>query len=247
MGDFSLSGGVEVTGFISPTDTSDTYPVTDTLYGIDGLRNVDNLTQLNAIPNDRRRSGMLVGVSGGTEYYKLNSSPWSGMVSDWSVFTLGGDFTGNTSGNCITDLYITNLYGCSPITVNNSLQSVTSSATGTTSFAFGYNTIASGNGSHAEGEGTVASGSKGAHAEGGLTIASGSGSHAEGIGSIASNDSAHAEGFGTIASGNNSHAEGSGTISSGDTCHAEGIDTIAVLTLKVEVHSQVENPITQKG
>ena len=90
MGDFSLSGGVEVTGFISPTDTTDTFPVIDTLYGIDGLRNVDNLTQLNAIPNQRRRSGMLVGVSGGTEYYKLGSSPWSGTSVDWSIFTAGG-------------------------------------------------------------------------------------------------------------------------------------------------------------
>lgn len=30
-------------------------------------------------------------------------------------------FTGNTSGDCITDLYVTNLYGCSPINVNDSL------------------------------------------------------------------------------------------------------------------------------
>jgi len=30
-------------------------------------------------------------------------------------------FTGNTSGDCITDLYVTNLYGCSPITVNDDL------------------------------------------------------------------------------------------------------------------------------
>lgn len=91
MGDFSLSGGVEVTGFISPTDTTDTYPVIDTLYGIDGLRNVDNLTQLNSIPNERRRPGMLVGVSGGTQYYKLNPSPWSGTTDDWTIFTAGGE------------------------------------------------------------------------------------------------------------------------------------------------------------
>ena len=116
MGDFSFSGGVEVTGFISPTDTTDTYPVIDTLYGIDGLRNVNNLTQLNAIPNERRRSGMLVGVSGGTQYYKLNSSPWSGTTDDWSIFTTdGGTFTGNTSGDCITDFYVSNVYGCSPV------------------------------------------------------------------------------------------------------------------------------------
>jgi hypothetical protein len=32
-----------------------------------------------------------------------------------------GIFTGNTSGNCITDLYVSNLYGCSPITVWDNL------------------------------------------------------------------------------------------------------------------------------
>jgi hypothetical protein len=118
MGDFSLSGGVEIIGFISPTDTTDTYPVIDTLYGIDGLRNVNNLTQLNAIPNERRRSGMLVGVSGGTQYYKLNSSPWSGTTDDWSIFnTGGGTFTGNTSASCISELWVSTISGCSPITI----------------------------------------------------------------------------------------------------------------------------------
>jgi hypothetical protein len=32
----------------------------------------------------------------------------------------GGAFTGNTSGSCITDLYITNLYGCSPLHIEPS-------------------------------------------------------------------------------------------------------------------------------
>jgi hypothetical protein len=30
-------------------------------------------------------------------------------------------FTGNTSGNCITDLYVSNLYGCSPIIIHDNL------------------------------------------------------------------------------------------------------------------------------
>ena len=207
MGDFSLSGGVEVTGFISPTDTTDTYAVIDTLYGIDGLRNVNNLTQLNAIPNERRRSGMLVGVSGGTQYYKLNSSPWSGTTDDWSIFnTGGGTFTGNTSGDCIVDLYITNLYGCSPITVHDNIQSTTSSATGATSFAFGKNTKAFGTYSHAEGYNTTASGIN-SHAEGYKTIASGNHSHAEGYYTTATGLHSHAEGNRTTASGKYSHAE----------------------------------------
>ena len=99
MGSFSLSGGVEVFGFISPSDTTDTYPVIDPLYGIDGLRNVDLLSDLNSIPTLRRRAGMVVGVSGGTTYYKLNSPPWTNTLSDWSIFNSGGGsgtFTGGT-------------------------------------------------------------------------------------------------------------------------------------------------------
>lgn len=53
--------------------------------------------------------------------------------------TGGGTFTGNTSGDCITDLYLTNLYGCSPITVHDTITyngSIIDSAT-TNSFIFG--------------------------------------------------------------------------------------------------------------
>ncbi len=95
MGSFSLSGGVEVFGFISPSNTSDQYPVIDPLYGIDGLRNVNLLSDLDSIPLLRRRAGMIVGVSGGTTYYKLNSPPWNSTISDWSLFNSGG-FTGGT-------------------------------------------------------------------------------------------------------------------------------------------------------
>ena len=49
MSSFSLSGGVQVFGFISPSDTTDQYPVIDPLYGIDGFRNVDTLSDLNNI------------------------------------------------------------------------------------------------------------------------------------------------------------------------------------------------------
>lgn len=109
---FSLSGGVEVFGFISPSDPIDTYPVIDPLYGIDGFRNVDTLTDLNNIPTPRRRAGMVVGVSGGTQYYKLNPEPWDGTINDWSIFNSGGgSFTGGT-GSCITDLYVENLLSC---------------------------------------------------------------------------------------------------------------------------------------
>jgi hypothetical protein len=39
---------------------------------------------------------MVVGVSGGTTYYKLNSSPWNYTISDWSLFNTGG---GSSSGD----------------------------------------------------------------------------------------------------------------------------------------------------
>jgi hypothetical protein len=125
MGSFSLSGGVEVIGFISPTDPLDEYPVIDPLYGIDGFRNVDLITDLDNIPDLRRRAGMVVGVSGGTKYYKLKQEPWVGDITDWDDFTTSSTFTGG-SGNCITELYVDNIYDCvSGITLHGDIVPVT--------------------------------------------------------------------------------------------------------------------------
>lgn len=91
MTDFGPLGGVKVTGFISPTDTNDTYAVIDPWYGIDGLRNYSGGTSnLDMIPELRRRAGMIVGLSGGTEYYKLNPSPWNYNITDWTPINFGG-------------------------------------------------------------------------------------------------------------------------------------------------------------
>lgn len=83
MADFSRIGGVGIMGFISPMDTLDTYAVIDPLYGIDGLRNVDEESDLNLIPYDRRRPGMIVGVDGGSRFFKLKNIFWSFELSDW--------------------------------------------------------------------------------------------------------------------------------------------------------------------
>jgi hypothetical protein len=101
-------------------------------------------------------------------------------------------------------------------------------ASGLSSVAEGYNTVASGDyGSHAEGTETQANGAA-SHAEGNQTVATGIGSHAEGSKSIASGKNSHAEG-GTLkkqnpttAAGNQSHAEGASTLASGQSSHAEG-------------------------
>ena len=125
MGSFSLSGGVEVIGFISPTDPLDEYPVIDPLYGIDGFRNVDLLSDLGNITELRRRAGMVVGVSNGSQYYKLKPSPWNYTISDWGDFLSSASFTGG-SGNCITELYVENIYDCvSGITLHSDIIPVT--------------------------------------------------------------------------------------------------------------------------
>jgi len=53
-------------------------------------------------------------------------------------------FTGNTSASCISDIHVSNLHGCSPITIHNGLQSIGSSINDAFSIAFGNNAIASG-------------------------------------------------------------------------------------------------------
>jgi hypothetical protein len=72
------------------------------------------------------------------------------------------------SGNCITDLYISNLHGCSPITIHDSVQYTGSTASGVLSVAEGRQTTASGDYSHSEGFLTSSYG-VGSHAEGRFT------------------------------------------------------------------------------
>ena len=144
----------------------------------------------------------------------------SNVLSATTVYTtsLG------VSGNCVTDAYIGNLHGCSPITVHDSIQSIGSSATGITSFAFGNGVSALGDYSHAESSGTTATGLA-SHAEGIKTTSSGFGSHAEGFDTQASGSNSHSEGQTTQAIGTGSHSEGSNNFSHGNFSHTEG-DTI---------------------
>jgi hypothetical protein len=88
-----INGSIPVTGFIAPTDTTDTYAVTDAIYGIDGLRNVPTHTDMYNIPLERRRSGMIVGVISDNTYWRLlpstGSNIWNiGSASNWEEFTV---------------------------------------------------------------------------------------------------------------------------------------------------------------
>ena len=134
-------------------------------------------------------------------------------------------FTGG-SGNCITDFYVTNVHGCSPITIWDEIQSNGSTASGTLSFAFGTGTTASGDNSFAIGDGTISSG-KISLSQGRATTSSGIGSHAEGNNTTSSGTYSHSEGTDTISSGQKSHAEGEGSQSIGRGSHSEGYYTVA--------------------
>jgi hypothetical protein len=83
-----FTGSIPVTGLITPTDTSDKYPVIDPLYGIDGFRNVESFIDRDNIPVDRRRQGMVVGakLGGEVQYFKLKSTPWNMTSNDWDLF-----------------------------------------------------------------------------------------------------------------------------------------------------------------
>jgi hypothetical protein len=84
MSNFELIGGIGIMGFISPMNTEDTYAVIDPIYGVDGLRNVSTVEDLNLISTERRRPGMIVGVNGGDNYYKLKRlNEWSFDIEDW--------------------------------------------------------------------------------------------------------------------------------------------------------------------
>lgn len=88
MSDFRLMGGVGIMGVLTPMDTRDTYAVVDPVYGIDGLRNVTAIADLHTIPFTRRRPGMIVGVNGGENYYKLKDTNWLYDLTDWEELTL---------------------------------------------------------------------------------------------------------------------------------------------------------------
>jgi len=81
-----IPGSVRFTGFIAPTDSTDTYPVTDPKWGLGGLRRVSGTTERDAISTARRESGMLVFSEAEDTYYKLGTGLTN---SDWSVFAQG--------------------------------------------------------------------------------------------------------------------------------------------------------------
>lgn len=81
--------GTNVASKIVPYTTSDNYATHDEEYGRGGYRTVNTVAEMNAIPSDRRKEGMLVYVKN-DKYYRLNSS---------NIFVDAGIINGDSSGS----------------------------------------------------------------------------------------------------------------------------------------------------
>jgi hypothetical protein len=61
------------------------------------------------------------------------------------------DSIGGTSGGCVSDFYVTNIHGCSPITIHSEVQTSGATANGYLSYSLGDHTVTSGDFSIASG------------------------------------------------------------------------------------------------
>ena len=85
----SVVPGIVLGGAAVPSDSADTYPVTDPQWGLGGMRTVTSIADRNAIPVPRLQKGMLVHVTADGNTYALKDT-WGGALSvdgDWQVFT----------------------------------------------------------------------------------------------------------------------------------------------------------------
>lgn len=102
----TIPGSVRLTGFIAPSDSGDTYAVTDDTYNRGGFRSVENTTERDAITADRRKEGMWVYVRYSATVYALEGGITN---SDWvQIEFSGGSGTGElvitTLANTAIDL-----------------------------------------------------------------------------------------------------------------------------------------------
>jgi hypothetical protein len=75
-----ITGGIPITGFISPTSVNDVYETHDSFYGKGGWRESGSTGEMYAITPERRREGMAVYVASDQKVYRLvggiNNSDW---------------------------------------------------------------------------------------------------------------------------------------------------------------------------
>jgi hypothetical protein len=80
-------GYVPIGGPFSPTDTSDTYPVTDTQFSLGGPWQVTDSTVRDAIPTQRRRAGSIATTLSDYHQWQLQGGITN---ADWVDITSGG-------------------------------------------------------------------------------------------------------------------------------------------------------------
>ena len=75
--------GLNITSTIVPTNSADTFATHDSIYGKGGWREVNTIAERDAIPEDRRREGMIVYVRETFRNYQLQSTLSN---AGWTVF-----------------------------------------------------------------------------------------------------------------------------------------------------------------
>jgi len=103
----SYNGTVKLSGMISPTDTTDSYPTHEDILGKGGYSSVADITARNNISTLRRKVGMMVFVQEDSKTYQLQG----GIDNDkWVEFINGSNQTETVSNTLkITTIPVTNL------------------------------------------------------------------------------------------------------------------------------------------
>ena len=117
-----LSGGTgtiysAVTGFTSAVQENFSAGTLDYKGPLDYISSVEDASIDGRLTTNKLT--VTGGASLGTLGYVLTQTGNAGEVGwEYNGSSSGTTFTGNTSGTCITDLYITNLHACSPLNIN---------------------------------------------------------------------------------------------------------------------------------
>ena len=93
----NILGSVAITGFVAPSSETDVYPAHTEEWGRGGFRSVADLTERDAITDERRKEGMLVNVLSTSTLYQLVA----GITNlDWQIFSAGasGETVGELEG-----------------------------------------------------------------------------------------------------------------------------------------------------
>lgn len=86
----AIPGTIPLTGQVAPTDSTDTFPTHEDIYGAGGYMTVADATARNAITTERRKKGMLVYLVSDGLVYQLNTTTNTGTSADWTVVSLSG-------------------------------------------------------------------------------------------------------------------------------------------------------------